>query len=189
MPTKIVTFVLCLIVLSAAGILPQESRPAPLAGMPAAAGVYCLQGGAKWIKLDPALVEDSKIRSLDRLMETAGLVIVNANNAYLGAYAALELSDRRPTFYVRGVGSPKDAQIVRLTRKRDKRTVQTSSAEISVTNRGGFKRGEIQPVAVTSFSDGSFSVTPEGDLKPGEYLLAFGSAVTGFDFGISPAKK
>jgi len=189
MLTKIVSFVLCLVVGSATAILAQESRPAPPVGMPPAAGVYCLQGGTKWIKLDPAPVEDSKIRSLDRLMQTEGLIIINTNNAYLGAYAALELSDRRPTFYVRGVGSPKDAQIVRLTRKRDKRTVQTSSAEISVTNRGGFKREEIRPVAVTSFSDGSFSVTPEVDLKPGEYLLAFGSAVTGFDFGISPGKK
>jgi len=37
--------------------------------------------------------------------------------------------------------------------------------------------------------DGGFSATPEENLKPGEYLLTFGSANTGYDFGISPAKR
>jgi hypothetical protein len=40
-------------------------------------------------------------------------------------------------------------------------------------------------VTVTVYKDDSFSVTPEQNLQPGEYLLVFGHANTGFDFGIA----
>jgi hypothetical protein len=38
------------------------------------------------------------------------------------------------------------------------------------------------------YPDGSFSVTPEKELDPGEYLLVFGNSPGGYDFGIDKAK-
>ena len=53
----------------------------------------------------------------------------------------------------------------------------------------GFDKKDIYRVVVVLSLDGGFSATPEENLKPGEYLLTFGSENTGYDFGISPAKR
>jgi len=169
--------------------LPQEPKPAPPPGIPGAAGVYYLQGPGKWVKVDPAFVDDSKAKGMNTFIQTDGLSGLTMSYVYLGVSAPLQIAARRPTFYVRDIGSPGDAQIVQLTPRKENRSVQTASTEVSVGNRGGFKRGEIRPVTIAALSDGSFSIVPVGELKPGEYLLALGTAVTGFDFGITPTKK
>jgi hypothetical protein len=189
MKRKILSFVACFLIVSIMRALPQEARPAPPPGMPAAAGVYYLQGPGKWVKLDPAFVDESKIRGMGAYMQTEGLTGLNLNYVYLGISAPLQLSEPRPVFYVRGVGSVQEVQLVRLSQGKENRTVRTSSTEVSVGNKGGFKRSEIRQVAAVVFSDGSFSATPEQDLKSGEYLLALGSAMKGFDFGSTAGKK
>ena len=167
----------------------QEAKPDAPAGLPERAGVYYPQGPEKWIRLDPAFVDDSKVKGMNAYLQTEGLTGLNMDYVYLGVSAPLQLSERRPTFYVREVGAPQYGQIVQLTQRKENRTVHTASTEVSVGNRGGFKRGEIRPVTITALSDGSFSIVPVSELKPGEYLLALGTAVTGFDFGITATKK
>jgi hypothetical protein len=169
--------------------LPQESKPAPPEGIPQAAGVYYLQEPGKWVKVDPVFVDDSKTKGMNNFIYTEGLSGLTMNYIYLGVSAPLQITARRPAFYVRNVGSPGEAQIVQLTQRKDNRTVQSASTEISVGNKGGFKRGEIRPATITALADGSFSIVPVSELKPGEYLLALGSPVTGFDFGITAGKK
>ncbi len=165
--------------------LAQTPKPAPPQGMPAGPGVFYAQSSGKWTKLDPAFVDHSKVKGMDAYIDTDGYTALNMTYEYLGASAPLQLTGRQPVFYARGVGSPQYAQIVQLAKKRNSRTIRTVAQEMSVSNRGGFKRDEIRPVTVTALSDGSYSITPVNDLKPGEYLLALGSAVTGFDFGIA----
>jgi hypothetical protein len=157
--------------------------------MPAATGAYYRQSSGKWIKLDPVFVDESKIKGMGTYLETEGLSGLNLNYVYLGISAPLQLSEPRPVFYFRGVGRAEEVQIVRLGQGKENRTVRTSSTEVSVGNKGGFKRSEIRPVAAVVFSDRTFSVAPEQDLKPGEYLIAIGSAMRGFDFGITAGKK
>ncbi len=164
-------------------------KPAPPSGMPAPKGVYFLQAPGKWISLDPAYVDASKIKGMDTYIETDGYTALNMEYEYLGVSAPLQLTDRKPVFFVRGVGNPQYAQLVQLTKKKENRAVKTSSTEVSIGNRGGFKQSEIRPVTITALSDGSYSIVPVNDLKPGEYLLALGSAVIGYDFGIVSEKK
>jgi hypothetical protein len=79
--------------------------------------------------------------------------------------------------------------IILVTRKKDSRTLQSSSNAAGVDNKGGFKKRDIQSVTVTIYADNSYAVIPDADLKPGEYLLLLGFAHAGFDFGIVPAKR
>lgn len=178
-------YLLFLIAACAGGVLGQEPKPAPPPGMPAGAGVFHQQSSGKWAKLDPAYVDESKVRGMNAFLQTEGLTALNMNYEYLGVEAPLQLAEKQPVFYVRGTGSPAYAQIVELTKKKDRRTARTVSTEVSVGNRGGFKRDKIRAATVTALSDGSYSVRPVNDLKPGEYLLALGSAVIGYDFGIT----
>jgi hypothetical protein len=189
MARLIVRFVGCWIIASAIGIRAQEAKPAPPPGMPAAAGVYYQNSSGKWIRVDPVFVDESKIKGMGAYMQTDGLTSLGLNYVYLGISAPLQLSEPRPRFYFRGVGTAEEVQLVRLTQGRENRTVRTASTDVSVGNKGGFRRSEIRQVAAVVFSDGSFSVTPEQDLKGGEYLLALGSAMKGFDFGITPGKR
>ena len=168
----------------------QGSKQAPpVPGMPKVEGVYYRQGPDKWIKLDGAPPHSSRMGGLDAYLQTDGLTNLDVNYVYPGSRATFQITDPRPTFYVRGVAPAQDALVVRLTRKKDSRTVQTESSASMVGNKGGFKKGAVRTVTVVSYSDGSSSITPDEELKPGEYLLAFGYATLGFDFGISQAKK
>jgi hypothetical protein len=170
-------FLLCLML--------QTPKAAPIAGMPAASGIYFRQSEAKWVKLESAAMADMKTKGMGLFVATDGLSNLGMTAVYQGARARVQISNPRPVFYVRGVGSPRDAMIVQLTQKKDSRTIQASSSASTVENKGGFKREEIRKVTVTAFSDDSFSVSPIDELKPGEYLLVFGYAGTGFDFGIT----
>ena len=170
-------------------LLSQELKPAPPPGIPSAAGAYYLQSSGKWIKLDPVFVDQSKIKGMNAYLQTEGLSGLSMNYVYLGISAPLQLTERRPTFYIRDVGSPADAELVQLTQRKDSRAAKAATTEVSVGNKAGFKPGEIRPITITALSDGSFAIVPVGDLKPGEYLIALGSPVIGFDFGITAAKK
>jgi hypothetical protein len=189
MTRRIVGDLGCLIIAAAMAARAQEPKPAPPPGMPAAAGVYYRQGSDKWVKLDPAFVDESKIKGMGAYMQTEGLTSLGLNYVYLGISAPLRISEPRPVFYLRAVAPAAEVQLVRLTQGKENRTVHTSSTEVSIGNKGGFKRSEIRQLATDVFSDGSFSVTPVQGLKPGEYLLALGSAMKGFDFAVTTGMR
>jgi hypothetical protein len=117
-------------------------------------------------------------------IETDGLTNLELRIVCRGARASLRISNPKPTFYVRGIGPATDMMLVQLTSKKDSRTISTSSSDSTVTNKEGFKRNDIRKLQLTEYTDGSFSATPEQNLKKGEYLLVFGTSTAGFDFGI-----
>lgn len=170
-------------------LLLQAAKPLPVPGMPAEPGVYYLQKEAQWTRIESAPMADMKTKGVGLFLETDGLSGLDITVAYEGANAQVQIPASQPTFYVRGAGAAKDAMIIALTRKKDSRTLKTSSLVATVDNKGGFKKDEIRSVTVVVFSDDSFSVTPEEELKPGEYLLVFGYPSVAFDFGIKGAKK
>ncbi len=167
----------------------QIDKPAPVPGLPAAAGVYFRQNDGQWTKMDTAVLAKMKSKGMGGFLETDGYMNLNVTVAYLGVQAPLQIPAALPTLFVRGVGSPKDAMIVRLTRGKETRTVQTDSSLATVDNRAGFRKEEIQAVTVTVYADNSFAVAPERDLKPGEYALVFGFANAAYDFSIIRAEK
>ncbi len=185
---------LCVHLLVGMGVFAQTSEsPGPVRDLPQAAGVYCRQGQRGWVKLDRARMGDSKTHGMGRFVDTDGLSGLDVTVFYQGAQAALQLTDRRPTFYVRGTIPYKealqDAIVVELAPRKSSREVQTSSTIAGIGNREGYRRGEIRRVIVTELTKDSFTVRPQQDLKAGEYLLVLSHADEAFDFGIKPANK
>ena len=166
----------------------QATKSATMPDMPPNPGVYYRQNNANWISLRPALIAEMKIRGMELFIETGGYTNLGMSIVCRGAKASLRILIPRPTFFVREVGSSKDAILVRLAQKKDERTFKTSSSAATVENKGGFKKRDIHKVTIIPNPDNSFSVMPEEDLKPGEYMLVFGYATLGFDFGIDPEK-
>jgi hypothetical protein len=168
-------------------LLLQAANAAP--AIPASPGVYFRSGDSQWVKIESASLADTRTKGLELFLETGGLYSPDMTIIYQGARAPMQLTVLRPTLYVRGIGSPSDAIMVQLTRRKDSRTLQTSASAVASDNKGGFRKKEIQSATVTVFADDAFSVTPDKDLKPGEYLLLLSLTHPGFDFGITPPKK
>jgi hypothetical protein len=189
-------------------LLLQSPKPAELQNIPTASGVYYRQGSAMWIQIQPVSIDKMKTKGMALFVETGGYTSLGKSLVCRGAKAALRIPVSKPTFFVRAAGAPeagapeagapeagalaavssKDAMLIRLSQKKDTRIFHASSANSSVENKGGFKSGDTRKVAVTEYPDHSFTLTPEDNLSPGEYLLVFGSAASGFDFGIDRTK-
>jgi hypothetical protein len=170
-------------------LLAQAEKPAPPQGMPLDPGVYLRQVDGQWVKLAQVSMADMKTKGLGTYLETDGQSNLSVTIVYQGAKAPLQIAAARPTLYVRGVGAAADAMIVKFSRQKETRTLQSSSSAGNVENRGGFNKKDIQTLSIVIYSDSSFSLTPQKDLKPGEYLFLFGFANSGFDFGVNPAKE
>ncbi len=152
---------------------------------PGTKGVYYRKSGAEWIMLDPATLSDSESRGLDRFIATEGMSGLNVNLTFDGSNSPVQIEDRRPVFYVRGIVPGDDALIVQMAVKRDSREVQTSLSLAGVNNKEGFRNANIRRVSTRPADEEAlFIVTPQETLKPGEYLLVFGHIDTAFNFGI-----
>jgi hypothetical protein len=169
-------------------LLVQYAKPAGLSDFPTASGVYYRQGDAMWIPLQPASMGKMTTKGMELFVETGGYNNLGMSLVCRGAKAVLRIPAPKPTFFVRASGSPQDAMLIRLSQKKDTRFFDASSANVSVENKAGFKPNDMRRVAVTEYPDHSFTLTPEKDLNPGEYLLVFGSTASGFDFGIDKTK-
>ena len=171
---------------------PQSQTPKPDApdqAMPAGNGVFFRVGAVGWTRLERPKMEDSKAHGLGHFIDTNGMTRLSVTLSYSGASAAIQISNAKPTFFVRGIGSAKEALIVQVTRKKDCREAKVDSTEATFDNKMGFKRGEIRRVTTSPLSKTSFTVTPDEGLKPGEYLLVLGGDDTVFDFGVSSPQK
>jgi hypothetical protein len=161
------------------------SAPAPI--VPEKSGVYFRQHDTDWVNLQPVVIADSKTKGMELFVYSGGYTNLDIDITCPGAKAFLRLSVPKPAFYSRGVGSPKDAMLVRLTQKKDSRVCKTSFSNVTVDNKAGFRKADIQKLETAQYPDGSFSVAPAKELAPGEYLLVFSNSVSGFDFGIDKA--
>lgn len=170
-------------------LVAQTENPALPPGMPTAPGVYCRQGNLPWTKMESATVSDTKTKGIDTFIRTDGYMNLSMTIIYAGSRAPLQVAVPRPAFYVRGAGAAKDAVIAQLSRAEDRRTLQTASSAGGVDNKLGVKKNELRNSTVTVYADGSFSIVPDEDLKPGEYILLFGNPNTGCDFGITIPRR
>lgn len=114
---------------------------------------------------------------------------------FRGAEAPIRISDKRPTLYVKELPaladiagrSARDLFIIRLDKKKDHRELQATSGGNMFTFKAGISKERMPDVTTKTISDGIFVLTPNEDLKPGEYLLTFSAlGNTGYDFGITP---
>jgi hypothetical protein len=152
--------------------------------VPEGQGVFCRIEGSRWTKLAPATIADTKTEGMKRFLETDGLATIYTTITYAGTKASLRISDVRPVFFVRGVGSAQDALIVRLTQKKGSRETYSSSDNTSYHNKCGYKASDICRLLISPHSQNAFSGIPEEALKPGEYLITFGNVNIGYDFAV-----
>lgn len=155
------------------------------AGLPAEPGVYVRNDSGKWARLTQAPATSSTIQGMDVFLQTGGQTNLDMTFTFSGAKAELQLTERRPVFYVRGVGQPREALIVKLQTGRSMRTARASHSAAASGNKAGFRPHDIRRVTASRVSERLFSVIPSEELKPGEYFLTFGTTVTVFDFGIT----
>lgn len=119
---------------------------------------------------------------------------------YRGSDAPVRISEPRPVFYFRQapampnmptmpVMSYRDLVIVQFDKKKDHRELQTTNGGNMFTFKAGISKEKLPDIDVEKIEDGLFKITPKQDLKPGEYLIAFGMGYSGYDFGIDAPKK
>jgi hypothetical protein len=170
-------------------ILFQIPHPAITAEGPAAPGVCYQQNDGQCIQLQAAVVDEVKAKGIELFNYTGGYTNFSIRVFYRGAKSPLRIVVPKPTFLVRTVGSSKDVALVRLSQKGSLRTFQTSPSDATVENKRGFKKKDILKIDVTESPGYYFSLTPVADLKSGEYLIVFSSAMPGYDFGIDLKEK
>jgi hypothetical protein len=107
-----------------------------------------------------------------------------------GAEAPFKSEQRKPLFFVRQqsptAGSARDVLIVRLNKKKDHRELVATSGSTIFNWDDKIPNDRIIPATVNAVADDAFTVIPQGDLVPGEYILTFGTGKDGgFDFQIT----
>jgi hypothetical protein len=112
---------------------------------------------------------------------------------FRGAEAPAQLTEKRPVFYVRELPTlaatagrtERDLLIIRVDKKRDHRELQTTNGGNMFTFKSGISKERMPDVTTKTLDDGIFTITPNEDLKPGEYMVTFSAlGYVGYDFGI-----
>jgi hypothetical protein len=170
-------------------ILLQIPQSAIIVGEPAVPGVYYGPSNRQWIQLQAVVVDEVKAKGIKLFNYTGGYTNFSIRVFYRGAKSPLRIAVPKPTFLVRASGSSKDIVLIKLSQKGNRRAFRTSPSDATVENKSGFYKKDILKIDVTENPDRSFSLTPAQNLKSGEYLLVFGSAMPGYDFGVDLMKK
>jgi len=134
-----------------------------------------------WQKLELLTVSGNKVA-----------VFSGATVSYRGAEAPVQLSDRRPVFYLKTTPNKeammarasRDTVIVLLNKKGDHRELQIIKSGLFGA-KAGYDKKRMPDVTLHSVNNLMIMITPNEDLAPGEYLLTWESMGSyGYDFGI-----
>lgn len=120
----------------------------------------------------------------------AGILFVPPSTKlrFAGAHASMQLSEPRPTFYVKQMGWDERAcALIRLVEGKDAREMPMSTRSLTA------KEKYLVPVVTKLLSMNPepvqypvFTLTPLEDLEPGEYILAVNSSGSlAYEFGVT----
>jgi len=170
---------------TASSQVPPQEPDSSVPGLPNEQGAY-YEGPAGFVRLERVTAR-ARTRGEGKGLLTMGLSGMQFVAAYRGARAPVQVTEPKPTFYVRAPAelSTREIQIVRLETKKDRREVQTASGTI-LSTKVGYREKDLRKAIVKQLGAGLFEVAPESELAPGEYLLDL-SGLT-YDFGISSTK-
>ncbi len=169
----------------------QASQARSIEGLPSEPGIY-RRGETGWARLNEALPSGVVNRGLGAAMLTWGISGIRVVQIYNDPQASVQIPERKPSFYVRGFGLPeRDAQILRLERKKKHREVQVAS--VSPFNpKHGHRERDIYDVEIERISDTVIRISPASDLEPGEYILRLSksdSSDGGYEFSVTGNRK
>lgn len=157
-----------------------------------APGIYLDQDGTL-SELSPAAYSGTQ--------SSNSIVKANIFWTFRGSHSPVQLSTNHPHFrLVCGHGNlnllmlcgtgpkPSDLIIVRLDEKSDHREARTISGSM-FGGHGGFDAKKTTIATLAKRDDGGWEVSPDKDLKSGEYIITTGIQPQGFDFGIQAGSK
>lgn len=176
-----------------------SSHPYPTATTPGTASrdVEALSAGfyyktaQGWQKLEPISLAGGGLKHVGKMF-VPGLT-PQMVWTFRGAESPIQIEDKRPTFCIKefpelaGVAgrSQHALLIVRFDTKKDHRELQTTNGGNVFTFKSGLSKDRMPDITTKTVSDGVFMVTPNEDLKPGEYMITFDAVGTdGYDFGV-----
>ena len=162
-------------------------------GQAQAPGIYVDQNGSL-SELSPAAYSGTQ--------SSNSIVKANISWTFRGSHSSVQLSTNRPHFrLVCGRGNiqllmlcapggsrPGDLIIVRLDEKSNHREARTITGSM-FGGHSGFDSKKTAAASLVKRDDGSWDVSPDKDLKAGEYLITTGTQPQGFDFGIQAGSK
>ena len=152
---------------------------------------FYYQSSQGWKKLEPISMAGGGLKHVGKMF-VPGLT-PQMVWTFHGEEAPVQIEDKRPTFCIKELPSladvagrsGRDLIIVRLDKKKDHRELQTTSGGNMFTFKAGIGKDRLPDITTKTVSDGVFVVTPNEDLKPGEYMLTFAAlGNSGYDFGI-----
>jgi hypothetical protein len=176
--------IVAMICVSVLLLLLQAGQSSSLPDPPKSPGVYYQSSAKAWVNISKPTISRSKLTGTGLFVETGGFTNLGTDVVCEGEKAQTRIFEARPTLYIRGIGSPEDAQIIRLSKKKGSRTFYKSSANSTIENKIGAKKSDIRRSTVNKLSEGLFSILPDSDLNSGEYLLVIGDPENSYDFGI-----
>lgn len=144
-----------------------------------------------WRKLEPISMAGSGLKHVGKMF-VPGLT-PQMVWTFRDAESPIQIEEKRPILCIKEFPqlaeiagrSERDLLIVRFDKKKDHRELQTTSGGNMFTFKSGLSKDRIPDITTKALSDGIFTVTPNEDLKPGEYMITFSALGTsGYDFGI-----
>jgi len=152
---------------------------------------FYYQSSQGWKKLEPISMAGGGLKHAGKMF-VPGLT-PQMVWTFRGAEAPVQIEDKRPTFCIKELPSladvagrtGRDLIVVRLDKKKDHRELQTTSGGNVFTFKAGIGKDRLPDITTKTVGDGVFVVTPNEDLKPGEYMLTFAAmGNSGYDFGV-----
>jgi hypothetical protein len=146
-----------------------------------------------WLKLEPLAMSGGGLKHAGKMF-VPGLT-PQFVWTFRDAESPAQIVDRRPTFCIKELPaladiagrSGRDLLIIRFDKKKDHRELQTTSGGNMFTFKAGISKDRMPEITTKTLADGTFMITPNEDLKPGEYMVTFSAlGHSGYDFGIQP---
>jgi hypothetical protein len=151
-------------------------------------GVY-FEGPSGWISLPNAVFLPQLGSGVKELLGVGSRVAVATMP---GAHAAVTITNRKPSFYIRGYRPGTRIYLARGTEKGDARQVRLSmSGDISEGAR--FHASDLTDIEMEHAGTDLVIVRPRADLRPGEYVLVstleprYRAIRMGFEFSVAGA--
>jgi hypothetical protein len=154
-------------------------------GLPTEPGAYYKDPSKGWVTLERTPAPQIRTKG-GKTLGVNPFAKLHSMASYRGADGHVRISEPSPTFYLRQIGSPRDAVIVKPDKKKDRREISVSQVGGFGGVTSGYEEKARREVSVTQVSNGLLSVTPKSSIDPGEYLPDTGSGT--YDFGIDTPK-
>ena len=144
-----------------------------------------------WQKLEPLAMAGGGLKHVGKIF-VPGLT-PQFVWTFRDAKSPVQIADKRPTFCIKELPalaniagrSRRDLLIVRFDKRKDHRELQTTNGGNMFTFKAGLSKDRMPDITIKTVADGIFMVTPNEDLKPGEYMITFSAlGNNGYDFGI-----